>query len=85
MRVLPTEPSGEVVWLGGIPLDTVVVRPGDACDELRAEFVGAGGPTVEGRWLRGRLCLIDPYDETIANDTYLLDQCVGAMTECSEP
>jgi MYXO-CTERM domain-containing protein len=85
LRVLPTEPSGEVVWIGGFSLATVVIRPGDACDELRAEFVGVSGPTFEARWLRGRLCLIDPYDETIANDTYLLDLCDGATTECSDP
>jgi hypothetical protein len=86
IRILP--PNG--VW--DVPYfypgaEQVLLRPvpGTGCDELVLETHGLpapNDPVLSARWFRGRLCVVDPYDETIANDRWMVDVCPGSVIGC---
>jgi hypothetical protein len=82
LRVLPPDGEWDVLYPGA---EEVVVRPGPECDEIALEVRGQPSPydpMYSTRWWRGSLCLIDPYDESIANDKWMIDLCPGSVSSC---
>lgn len=84
LLVLPPNGVWDVLYPGA---ERVLLRPGmdTGCDELVLEAHGLPppyDPVFSTRWFQGRLCAVDPYDETIANDRWMIDVCPGSVTTC---
>jgi hypothetical protein len=82
LRVLPPGGEWDVFYPGA---DEVLIRPGAACDELVLEAHGLPAPydpVFATQWWRGSLCVIDPHDDSIANDEWMIDLCPGSVSSC---
>jgi MYXO-CTERM domain-containing protein len=84
LRILPPGGQWEVLYPG---VDDVLFRPGTECDELVLEIHSREPPYepfYSTRWFRGSLCVIDPYDDSIANDKWMVDLCPESVLDCDE-
>jgi hypothetical protein len=77
LRLLPPAGSSDAPYSG---VDALL-GPGAGCDEVVLE-VRNPEPLYSTRWRRGSLCVIDPYDEPIANDKWMVDLCAGSVSSC---
>jgi len=84
LHVLPPNGEWDVLYPGA---ERVLLRPGAGCDELVLEAHGLPppqGPVLTQRWWRGRICVVDPYDESIFDDAWMVDLCPGSVIACDE-
>lgn len=83
--VLHVQPPGgewEILYPGA---DDVLLRPGAGCDEIVLEVHTREPPYApfhSTMWRRGRVCLVDPYDEAVFDDTWVIDHCPDAVSRC---
>lgn len=82
LRLLPPDGEWDVLYPGA---ERVLLRPGDGCDEVVLEAYGLPPPyepVFATRWWRGRLCVVDPYDESLADDAWMVDLCPRSVVAC---
>lgn len=82
LRVLPPNGGWDILYPGA---EELLVRPGTDCDELVFEVHGLPpprDPLDTMVWSRGRLCVVDPYDEQVAGDEWMVDLCPDAVSSC---
>ncbi len=83
LRIVPPDGAWGTPYPGA---KEVLVRPGPGCDELvieAHELPPPYEPVLVTRWSRGRLCVTDPYDDTVCCDEWMVDLCPGTTLGCS--
>jgi hypothetical protein len=78
LRLLPPAGSSDAPYSG---VEDALLQPGAGCDELTLD-VRNPEPLYSTRWRRGSLCVIDAYDDSIANDKWMIDLCPGSVLGC---
>jgi hypothetical protein len=84
LRVLPPDGEWNIPWFY-YGADDVLIRAGADCDEIMLEahgFPTPGAPLYSLPGSRGKLCLVDPYDDTVCCDKWMIDLCPGSVTDC---